>query len=191
VGLRVNGALDSEHELPRSAGVAIDEDSKGATSEGAMGITLAVANRDHRWRAVRRLQSTVGEGADWLMKNEAGATFILEVKGTDEGPLPLPGAMRQARGSFLVGGGAVRLPPAWYASSSRRPSSRSMNIASLNLRVTDAITVAEAQPKGSPESSAAFREVSLLEDAIARAARPRPRGRDRPPRRSCRCAERK
>jgi len=94
VGLRVIVALDSEHELrwtPRSAGVAINEDSKDATSEGAMGIALAVANRDHRWRLVRRLQSTVGEGADWLMKNEAGASFILEVKGTDEAS-PSPGS---------------------------------------------------------------------------------------------------
>jgi hypothetical protein len=43
-----------------------------------------------------------------------------------------------------------------------------MNLAELNRRVTDAITVAENIPKGSPESWTAFREVSMLEEEIAR-----------------------
>jgi len=43
-----------------------------------------------------------------------------------------------------------------------------MNLAELNLRVTDAITHAESLPKDSPESWTAFREVSLLEEQIAR-----------------------
>ncbi len=43
-----------------------------------------------------------------------------------------------------------------------------MNLAELNRRVTDAITVAEGLPKDSPESWTAFREVSLLEEQIAR-----------------------
>lgn len=43
-----------------------------------------------------------------------------------------------------------------------------MNLAELNRRVTDAITIAEGLPKGSPESWTAFREVSLIEEIIAR-----------------------
>jgi len=43
-----------------------------------------------------------------------------------------------------------------------------MNLADLNRRVTDAITVAEGLPQGSLESRAAFRVVSQLEEAIAR-----------------------
>jgi hypothetical protein len=43
-----------------------------------------------------------------------------------------------------------------------------MNLAELNRRVTDAITIAEGIPKDSPESWTAFREVSMLEEEIAR-----------------------
>jgi hypothetical protein len=47
-----------------------------------------------------------------------------------------------------------------------------MNLAELNRRVTDAITIAEGLPKDSPESRTAFHEVSLLEEQIATLTQP-------------------
>jgi hypothetical protein len=46
-----------------------------------------------------------------------------------------------------------------------------MNLADLNRRVTDAITLAEGLTKNSRESWSAFREVALLEEQIARVTR--------------------
>ena len=46
------------------------------------------------------------------------------------------------------------------------------NLDELNHRVTCAILVAEGLPAGSPEARRAFRQVSLLEEHIARLTRP-------------------
>lgn len=75
------------------------EDHNEATRDGAMGIALAVAHRQRGWRVIRRLQSTQSEGADWLFA-DPGMLFVLEVKGTDHGALPLAEAWRQAQASI-------------------------------------------------------------------------------------------
>lgn len=47
-----------------------------------------------------------------------------------------------------------------------------MDLVELNRLVTDAITVAESLPKDSPRAWMAFREVSHLEEQIARSTQP-------------------
>lgn len=110
VRIRVTGRVVSEHELrweSRSASVAQNEDDDAATADGAMCIALAIADRDHQWRVIRRIQSGTGERADWLMEDDSGAKFALEIKGTDDGPLPGGGAIKQARDSILIRHGVI------------------------------------------------------------------------------------
>ena len=102
VDLFVTGDAEAEEKLlwrPLPARVQRNEDQNEATRDGAMGIALALAHRHRAWRVVRRLQSTMSEGADWLLEDEARNRFALEVKGTDEGPLPVADALHQARTS--------------------------------------------------------------------------------------------
>jgi hypothetical protein len=103
VHLAVAGDADLVEEVrwnPLPATVAAAEDQNEATRDGAMGIALALAHRHRRWRVVRRLQSVLSEGADWLLEDQAAARFALEVKGTDEGPLLISEALLQARESI-------------------------------------------------------------------------------------------
>lgn len=66
-----------------------------------MGIALALAHRHKKWTVLRRLQSSLSEGADWILQGES-EVYALEVKGTDEGSLPLAEALRQAKASLWV-----------------------------------------------------------------------------------------
>lgn len=63
------------------------EDINRVTEEGAEAIALALVASTRKWRVGRRLQSTRGERADWLLKDPTGAHVLLEVGGTDEGEL--------------------------------------------------------------------------------------------------------
>lgn len=54
---------------------------------GAEAVALALAGSRLGWRVKRRLQSTNNEGADWLMHDGTGGTWIVEVSGLDDGPL--------------------------------------------------------------------------------------------------------
>jgi hypothetical protein len=104
-GVRLSLSGDAEAEVAIQwellpVNVAATEDRNEATRDGAMGLALALAHRHRHWEVVRRLQSTVGEGADWLLSDTSRSMFILEVKGTDEGPLPLAEAKSQARASI-------------------------------------------------------------------------------------------
>jgi hypothetical protein len=64
------------------------EDFNRVTEEGAEAIALALAGSMCAWRVIRRLQSRLSEGADWLLSNERnGASLVLEVGGTDQGEL--------------------------------------------------------------------------------------------------------
>ncbi len=103
VHLAVAGHEDLVEEVRWNAlpaTVAATEDQNEATRDGAMGIALALAHRHRRWRVVRRLQSVMSEGADWLLEDQAQARFALEVKGTDEGAFTISEALRQARESI-------------------------------------------------------------------------------------------
>ena len=62
-------------------------DTKRATEDAAECVALAIVGHHRKWRIVRRLQSELGEGADWLMLNtESGQEIVLEISGTDAGP---------------------------------------------------------------------------------------------------------
>ncbi|MCA9644702.1 MAG: hypothetical protein KC492_28625 [Myxococcales bacterium] len=64
-------------------------------------IAVALAHRHKKWRVLRRLQSSLSEGADWILQGQS-EVYALEVKGTDEGSLPLAEALRQTRASLWV-----------------------------------------------------------------------------------------
>jgi hypothetical protein len=103
VHLRVTGDINGEEELlwnTLPARVVTTEDRNEATRDGAMAIALGLAHRHRAWRVVRRLQSTMSEGADWLLESETRTKFALEVKGTDEGSLRITEALHQARESI-------------------------------------------------------------------------------------------
>jgi len=102
---------------PLPIAVAQNEDLNETTRDGAMGLALALAHRRQRWRVVRRLQSVVSEGADWLLEDQAATRFALEVKGTDDQTLPISDALRQARESIW----AQRATPAACVVRFREP----------------------------------------------------------------------
>jgi hypothetical protein len=84
-------------------------DAKRATEDGAECIALALLGHDTSWRLVRRLQSRLGEGADWLVKDpKTGHCTVLEISGTDDGPFErrLRSKVMQAR-SAASGRGAA------------------------------------------------------------------------------------
>ena len=73
---------------PRPASDARMMEAKRATEDGAECIALAVAHQHRGWRLLRRLQSGSAEHADWLLEESAtGRKIVLEISGTDEGPL--------------------------------------------------------------------------------------------------------
>ncbi len=89
LALSIDGARSSEPMTwrPRNAADARMVDARRATEDGAECIALLLASRHRRWRIVRRLQSTLGEGADWLMEDpESKRRVVLEISGTDDGP---------------------------------------------------------------------------------------------------------
>ena len=62
-------------------------DTNRATEDGAECVALALVAGHRPWRLVRRLQSALGEGADWLVEDrETRRQIVLEVSGTDAGP---------------------------------------------------------------------------------------------------------
>mgnify|MGYP001548398642 CR=1 FL=1 len=64
------------------------EDIKRVTEDGAEAIALVLACNGTDWKVSRRLQSDLGEGADWLLVNVKTGDFLaLEVSGTDDGDL--------------------------------------------------------------------------------------------------------
>lgn len=72
----------------RSANDAQMVDINRVTADGAECLALLIVGLHCSWRAVRRLQWRLGEGADWLVEEAAsGEGIVLEVSGTDEGPL--------------------------------------------------------------------------------------------------------
>lgn len=85
----------------RLAGLDQAEDFNRVTEEGAEALGLALASRHRSWTLVRRLQSRMSEGADWLMRDRSNKLVALEVSGTDEGNLTglLSTKLRQAQSS--------------------------------------------------------------------------------------------
>lgn len=104
VQLSVTGDFTAQEDISwvgLPALVAQNEDQNETTRDGAMGIALALAHRHKKWRVLRRLQSSLSEGADWILQGQS-EVYALEVKGTDEGSLPLAEALRQAKASLWV-----------------------------------------------------------------------------------------
>jgi hypothetical protein len=87
---------------PRLAGLDKGEDFNRVTEEGAEALGLALASRHRSWTLVRRLQSRMSEGADWLMRDGSNKLVALEISGTDEGDLTglLTRKLKQARASL-------------------------------------------------------------------------------------------
>jgi hypothetical protein len=71
----------------REASTANKVDENRATEDGAEAIALGVVGHHRpRWRLVRRLQSRLAEGADWLFAvDPEGGSVVLEISGTDTG----------------------------------------------------------------------------------------------------------
>jgi len=62
-------------------------DMNRVTEDGAECLALLIAGLHCRWRALRRQQWRLGEGADWLVQElPSGREVVLEVSGTDAGP---------------------------------------------------------------------------------------------------------
>jgi hypothetical protein len=83
-------------------------DMNRVTEDGAECLALLVAGTHCRWRALRRLQWRLGEGADWLVEElPSGAEIVLEVSGTDAGPFERRIRQKKAQAIAANPGGRV------------------------------------------------------------------------------------
>jgi hypothetical protein len=97
----IDEELQWREQKPQRA-LHAQEDFNRVTEEGAEALALAVAGSKCSWRVVRRLQSRLAEGADWLLVDPATKRkVVLEVGGTDEGDLDplLARKLKQAKHS--------------------------------------------------------------------------------------------